>query len=192
MWNPLYNLLNHLCAFNKSTSRIWPPFRSCGLLLKYIFPSSLYYPSHGLAVVDYQVSAELSTFMDPVPVFAFPSARGIKCIFGSVGQERAKFVHVSADFIRLFSETRASKLPCSQSHWSRQVIIVQELTSLLGFSPLCSAGESTWRTWNKEGTHAAGRQLVFSKHTLHVTSNQTWTQDGFVEWRKLIWLDEFI
>lgn len=56
-------------------------------------------------MVDYQVSAELSTFMDPVPVFAFPSAHGIKFIFGSEGQERAKFefVRVSAGFVELFS-----------------------------------------------------------------------------------------
>lgn len=62
-------------------------------------------PSHPLAVVDYQVSAELSTFMNPVPVFASPSAHGIKFILGSKGQERAKFefVRVSADFARLFS-----------------------------------------------------------------------------------------
>lgn len=54
-------------------------------------------------MVDYQVSAELSTFMNPVPVFASPSAHGIKFIFGSKGQERAKlkFVRVSEDFFRL-------------------------------------------------------------------------------------------
>lgn len=59
-------------------------------------------------MVDYQVSAELSTFVNPVPVFAFPSAHGIKFIFGSKGQERAKFqfcVRVSADFVGLFSHT---------------------------------------------------------------------------------------
>lgn len=56
-------------------------------------------------MVDYQVSAELSTFMDPVPVFASPSARGIEFIFGSEGQDRAKFqfVHVSTDYVGLFS-----------------------------------------------------------------------------------------
>lgn len=76
-----------------------------GLLLKYSFPSWLCNPSHPLAVVDYQVSAELSTFMNPVPVFASPSAHGIKFILGSKGQERAKFefVQVSADFTGLFS-----------------------------------------------------------------------------------------
>lgn len=59
-------------------------------------------PSHPLAAVDYQVSAELSTFVNPVPVFASPSAHGIKFILGSEGQERAKFefVRVSADFRR--------------------------------------------------------------------------------------------
>lgn len=62
----------------------------------------MYNPPH--ALVDYQVRAELGTFMNHVPVFASPSARGINFIFGSKGWERAKFkfVGVSADFVRLF------------------------------------------------------------------------------------------
>jgi len=45
-----------------------------------------------------------------VPVFASPSAHGIKCIFGSMGQERAKFkfVGVSADFVRLNVQDRVN------------------------------------------------------------------------------------
>lgn len=64
----------------------------------------LYNPCRPLAVVDYQVSAELSTFKNPVPVFASPSAHGIKFILRSEGQERAKFefVRVSTDFASYF------------------------------------------------------------------------------------------
>lgn len=51
------------------------------LPLKRRHPSALCYPSCSLAVVDYEVSAELSTSMNPVPVFAFPSAHGIEFIF---------------------------------------------------------------------------------------------------------------
>lgn len=56
------------------------------------------------ALVDYQVSAELGTSMNNVPVFASPSADGIRFNLGSKGYERAKFkfVSVSADFLKLF------------------------------------------------------------------------------------------
>lgn len=50
----------------------------------------LYNPCRSLAVVDYQVSAELSTFKNPVPVFASPSAHGIKFILRSQGQGKSK------------------------------------------------------------------------------------------------------
>ena len=62
--------------------------------------------------------------MNPVPVFAFPSAHGIEFIFGSEGQEGAKFkfARVSAEFVGLFSHvprpsatTRASELTVRQT-----------------------------------------------------------------------------
>lgn len=131
------------------------------LLLKDSFPS--YNPSHALAVVDYQVSAELSTFVNPVPVFAFPSAHGIRFIFGSKGQERAKFQFCArlCWFRRaIFSHPHllfawASKLTVTQKHWlkiRKDNNNRQELTSWQVFSPPRSAAELTWRTWNKERT----------------------------------------
>lgn len=131
------------------------------LLLKDSFPS--YNPSHALAVVDYQVSAELSTFVNPVPVFAFPSAHGIKFIFGSKGQERAKFQFCArlCWFRRaIFSHPHllfacASKLTVTQKHWlkiRKGNNNRQELTSWQVFSPPRSAAELTWRTWSKERT----------------------------------------
>lgn len=102
------------CPSTRCLTRPW--FRRWFRFWKHSFPSRRRNPSHPLAAVDYQVSAELSTFVNPVPVFASPSAHGIKFILGSERQERAKFefVRVSADFCRaIFSHGPTPGGPCA-------------------------------------------------------------------------------